>query len=40
VSFPFQEVEQAQGGMFEQIGWMGDEVEAATKAVTDGGESA
>jgi len=38
VSFPFQEVEQAQGGMFEQIGWMGDEVEAATEAVTDGGD--
>jgi len=37
VSFPFQEVEQAQGGMFEQIDWMGDEVEAATEAVTDGG---
>jgi hypothetical protein len=37
VSFPFQEVKQAQGGMFEQIGWMGDEVEAATEAVTDGG---
>lgn len=29
VSFPFQEVDQAQGGMFEQIDWMGDEVEAA-----------
>mgnify|MGYP000126753757 FL=1 len=39
VSFPFQEVEQAQGGMFEQIDWMGDEVEAATEAVTDGGRS-
>jgi len=37
VSFPFQDVEQAQGGMFEQIDWMGDEVEAATEAVTDGG---
>lgn len=39
VSFPFQEVEQAQGGMFEQIDWMGDEVEAATAAMTDGGRS-
>ena len=39
VTFPFQEVEQAQGGMFEQIDWMGDEVEAATEAVTDGGRS-
>jgi len=39
VSFPFQEVEQAQGGMFEQIDWMGDEVAAATEAVTDGGRS-
>lgn len=34
ISFPFQEVEQAQGGMFEQIDWMGDEVSAAA---TDGG---
>ncbi|WP_135823001.1 DUF6884 domain-containing protein [Halostella litorea] len=34
VSFPFQEVEQAQGGLFEQIGWMSDAVEV----VTDGGE--
>lgn len=39
VTFPFQEVEKAQGGMFEQIDWMGDEVEAATEAVTDGGRS-
>ncbi|MFC7134360.1 MULTISPECIES: DUF6884 domain-containing protein [Salinibaculum] len=39
VSFPFQDVAQAQGGMFEQIDWMGDEVDAATEAVTDGGES-
>jgi len=39
VSFPFQEVEQAQGGMFEQIDWMGDEIDAATEAVTDGGPS-
>lgn len=37
VSFPFQEVEQAQGGMFEQIDWMGDEIEAATAVATDGG---
>lgn len=36
VSFPYQEVEQAQG-MIQQIDWMGDEVEAA--AVTDGGRS-
>ena len=40
VSFPFQEVEQAQGGMFEQIDWMGDAVEAATTVATDGGDSA
>ena len=38
VSFPFQEVEQAQGGMFEQIGWMSDEIAAATVA-TDGGST-
>ncbi|QKY16416.1 DUF6884 domain-containing protein [Halorubrum sp. CBA1229] len=37
VSFPFQEVEQAQGGMFEQIGWMSDEI-AAAEVATDGGE--
>lgn len=35
VSFPFQEVEQAQGGNGYQMGWMTDEVEAAV--VTDGG---
>jgi len=39
VSFPFQEIEQAQGGMFEQIDWMGDQVEAATEAVADDGRS-
>lgn len=38
VLFPFQEVEQAQGGMFEQIGWMSDEIAAAAVA-TDGGSS-
>lgn len=38
VSFPFQEVEDAQGGMFEQIGWMSDEI-AAAEVATDGGES-
>jgi len=36
VSFPFQEVEQAQGGMIQQIGWMGDAADAAV--ATDGGE--
>jgi hypothetical protein len=40
VSFPFQDVEQAQGGIFDQIDWMGDAVEAATTVATDGGESA
>jgi len=30
VSFPFQEVEQAQGGMIQQIDWMSDQVESAT----------
>lgn len=38
VSFPFQEVEAAQGGMFEQIGWMSDEI-AAAEVATDGGEA-
>jgi len=38
VSFPFQEEPDAQGGMFEQISWMGDDVDAATEIVTDGGE--
>ena len=37
VSFPFQEVEDAQGGMFEQIGWMSDEI-AAAEVATDGGD--
>jgi len=40
VSFPFQDVEQAQGGMFEQMDWMSDEIETATAVATDGGESA
>jgi len=40
VSFPFQDIEQAQGGMIPQIGWMGDAVEAATEVVADGGGSA
>ncbi|MDS0243116.1 MULTISPECIES: DUF6884 domain-containing protein [unclassified Haloferax] len=30
ISFPFQEVEQARGGNGNQMGWMTDEVEAAT----------
>lgn len=30
VSFPFQQVEQAQGGNGNQMGWMTDEVEAVT----------
>lgn len=38
ISFPFQEVEQAAGGNGNQMGWMTDEVEAATAAATDGGE--
>jgi hypothetical protein len=38
ISFPFQEVEQAQGGMFEQIDWMSDEI-AAAEVATDGGEA-
>jgi hypothetical protein len=38
VSFPFQEVEQAQGGNGSQMGWMTDVVAAATAPVaTDGG---
>ncbi|MUW13944.1 hypothetical protein GJ633_04150 [Halorubrum sp. CBA1125] len=36
VSFPFQEVDDAQGGMFDQIGWMSDEI-AAAEVATDGG---
>ncbi|MFB1066482.1 DUF6884 domain-containing protein [Natrinema sp. H-ect4] len=39
ISFPFQEVEQAQGGNGNQMGWMTDEVEAATAIATDGGRS-
>jgi len=38
VSFPFQTAEQAQGGMINQIDWMGDAVEAAMPIATDGGE--
>jgi hypothetical protein len=38
VSYPYQEIGQAQGGMIQQIDWMGDAVEATTEAVTDGGE--
>lgn len=38
ISFPFQEAEQAQGGNGNQMGWMTDEIEAASKrAATDGG---
>lgn len=36
ILFPFQEAEQAQGGNGNQMGWMTDEVDAAT--ATDGGE--
>jgi hypothetical protein len=35
ISFPFQDEPDAQGGMFEQIGWMADEVSATV--ATDGG---
>jgi hypothetical protein len=39
VAFPYQEVEQAQGGMIQQIDWMGDAADAATTGlVADGGE--
>lgn len=46
ISFPFQEVEQAQGGNGYQMGWMTDEVATAkadakdSTVATDGGESA
>jgi hypothetical protein len=41
VSFPFQEVEQAQGGNGNQMGWLTDVVAAATAPVaTDGGDPA
>lgn len=36
VSFPFQEVEQCQGGNGHQMGWLTDEVDRV--AATDGGE--
>lgn len=39
VSFPFQEVEQAQGGNGNQMGWMTDEVASATAVATDGGRT-
>lgn len=39
ISFPFQEAEEAAGGMINQIGWMGDAVDAATEVATDGGDS-
>lgn len=38
VVWPFQEVEQAQGGNGNQMGWLSDMVDAA--AATDGGEAA
>jgi hypothetical protein len=38
ISYPFQEVDQAQGGMIQQIDWMGDAVEAAPVVAADGGE--
>jgi len=37
ISFPFQEEEDAKGGNGNQMGWMTDEVDAAAKTVTDGG---
>jgi hypothetical protein len=37
VRFPFQEVDEAAGGMLNQIGWMGDAVEATQSVATDGG---
>jgi len=37
VSFPFQEIEQAQGGNGNQMSWMTDEVASATQVATDGG---
>lgn len=36
ITFPFQSVEQAQGGMIQQIDWMGDAADAVV--ATDGGE--
>jgi hypothetical protein len=39
IAFPFQEEEDAQGGNGNQMGWMTDEVEAATEAMADGGRS-
>ncbi|ELZ38796.1 hypothetical protein C471_09230 [Halorubrum saccharovorum DSM 1137] len=39
IRFPFQEVEQAAGGNGNQMGWMSDEVEAATAVATDGGST-
>lgn len=38
ISFPFQDEPGAQGGMIQQIGWMGDEVDAHTAVATDGGD--
>jgi len=35
LSFPFQEEPQAQGGMLQQIDWMGDAVDAAKEAEAD-----
>lgn len=32
IRFPFQEVDAAQGGLFQQIGWMSSAVEAASTA--------
>jgi len=39
ISFPFQEAEAAAGGNGNQMGWMTDEIEAATAVATDGGEA-
>lgn len=35
VNHPFQDVPEAQGGLFEQIGWMGDQVEQAKMEAAD-----
>lgn len=39
ISFPFQDVERAQGGIGTQMGWMSDEIAAAREVAADGGES-
>lgn len=34
IRYPFQEVDEAQGGLFEQIGWMADQIEDAKTDAT------